>query len=293
MTTQEEIAPRPARSLASLPLSAEQWIHGLWLVLFVAVFAPTLLWLFERWTDRLWFNGHNLFIPIVVAWLFRDTLRRKKLAEEQGSALGFVFLVPALSLRVYDLAIHTEILSALALFLALPGLCLLLLGRLHTRALAFPLILTFFMLPFPAAAVAPVHQVLRDITAWGTAQLVPFFGIVVAREGTTLMIPTGVVLVSDACSGFSTFYAAMTLALILASMAATLVRRVQIFVGAIVLAIVCNTIRVTILVLLAHYVSFDLLDTFAHEASGLFAFAVTLLALFLIAGRRPPQESAA
>lgn len=290
MTTQEELAGTRDRAL---PLAAEAWIHVLWIVLFVAVFAPTLLWLLGHWTDRLWFNGHHLFIPLVVAWLFRDMMRRQNLPAEEGSALGFVFLVPALLLRVFDLAIHTQILSAIALFTTLPGLCLLFLGRQHTRALAFPLLLTFFMLPFPAAAVAPVHVVLRDITAWGTAHLVPLFGIPVAREGTTLMIPSGIVVVSDACSGFSTFYAAMTLALILAYMSSTVARRVEVFLAAIVLALACNTLRVTTLVLLAHYVSFDMLDTFAHEASGLLAFGITLAALFLIVGREPPREPAA
>lgn len=283
MTTQQEAKP-------VLPV---YWIHLLWIALFVAVFAPTIGWLLDRWTDRLWFNGHNLFIPLVVGWLFRDVLRRQDLDAEDGSALGFAFLVPALLLRTYDLAIHTQILSALALFIALPGLCLLFLGRRRTRAFTFPLILTFFMLPFPAVAVAPVHEVLREITAFGTAQVIPFLGIVVAREGTTLMIPTGIVLVSDACSGFSTFYAALTLALILAYMATTVQRRIAIIVGAIVLAVACNIVRVTFLVLLAHYVSFDTLDTFAHEASGLIAFGITLIALFLIVGSPDPQRSAA
>jgi exosortase len=287
MTTQEEITGKLARSLQLY------WIHALWIALFVGIFAPTIGWLLGRWTDGLWFNGHNLFIPVVVAWLFRDVLRRQELAAEDGSALGFAFLVPALLLRIYDLAIHTQVLSAFALFLALPGLCLLFLGRQRTRAFTFPLILTFFMLPFPAVAVAPVHQVLREITAWGTAQLIPWLGIVVAREGTTLMIPSGIVLVSDACSGFSTFYAALTLALILAYMATTLQRRIAIIVSAIVLAVACNIVRVTFLVLLAHYVGFEMLGTFAHEASGLLAFAITLIALFLIVGRPDPQRSAA
>ncbi len=290
MTTREEIAGKPARSLQ---FAAEHWVHALWIALFIAVFAPTIGWLLGRWTDRLWFSGHNLFIPLVVAWLFRDVLRRQQLGAEDGSALGFAFLAPALLLRIFDLAIHTQVLSALALFLALPGLCLLFLGRQHTRALTFPLILTFFMLPFPAVAVAPVHYVLREITAWGTAQLIPFLGIIVAREGTTLMIPSGVVLVSDACSGFSTLYASLTLALILAYMTTTLVHRIGIVTAAIVLAVICNIVRVTFLVLMAHYMSFDMLDTFAHEASGLVAFVITLIALFLIAGRSDPQRSAA
>jgi hypothetical protein len=52
-------------------------------------------------------------------------------------------------------------------------------------------------------------------------------------------------------------------------------------------------VRVTILVLMAHWVSFDLLDTFAHEASGLLAFAAALALLFAIVGRGTVRESRA
>ena len=290
MTTQGEIAAEldpPSRAAAA------GWLHAVWIALFLAIFAPTIVWLVARWFDRIWFDGHKLFIPILVAWLFRDLLRRQEIEPESGSALGFVFLVPALLLRVYDLAIHTQVLSVIALFATLPGLCLLFLGPRHTRALTFPLLLTLFMLPFPAVAVAPVHEVLRVITSWATAHVIPLFGVVVAREGTTLMIPTGTILVSDACSGFSTFYAAMTLALILAYLASSLRRRIEILAAAVVLAIACNIVRVTVLVLMAHYVSFDMLDTAAHEASGLLAFAVTLIALFLVVGRTPRAGSSA
>ncbi|MBW2280015.1 MAG: exosortase/archaeosortase family protein [Deltaproteobacteria bacterium] len=294
MSTSEEIAAEPRRFALAMPAAAERWAHIAWLVLFLAVFTPTLAWLVDRWTTRIWFDGHRLFIPILVGWLFWDTFRRQDGdTREPGSALGFAFLVPALLLRIFDLAIHTQVLSAFALLLALPGLALLLLGVRRTRALVFPLLLAFFMLPFPAAAVAPVHQVLREITAWATAGLIPWLGISVVRDGTTLIIPTGTVLVSDACSGFSTFYAAMTLSLILAYMASTVQRRVAILAAGAALAIGCNIVRVTGLVLMAHYGSFDLLETAAHEASGLIAFGVTLVLLLLVAGRDRRTEEPA
>ncbi len=293
MSTSEEIAARPGRFALSLPHAAERWGHVIWLLLFLAVFAPTLAWMADRWTTRIWFDGHRIFIPLLVAWLFWDTVRRQKDVSEPGSALGFAFIVPALLLRILDLAIHTQVLSAFALLLSLPGLSLLLLGARRTRALVFPLLLAFFMLPFPAGAVAPVHLVLRQITTWGTSGLVPWLGISVVRDGTTLIIPTGTVLISDACSGFSTFYAAMTLSLILASMASAFPRRVAICAAAAALAIACNIVRVTGLVAMAHYGGFHLLATGAHQASGLIAFAVTLVMLLLVAGRHKPREVAA
>ena len=45
-----------------------------------------------------------------------------------SSPWGFASLVPALALQVIDTGMHTELLSAIALVLALPGLSLLFLG---------------------------------------------------------------------------------------------------------------------------------------------------------------------
>ncbi len=55
--------------------------------------------------------------------------------------------------------------------------------------------------------------------------------------------------------------------------------------AALVLAIFCNTIRVTALTLIVHYYGVDPLKTTLHEISGLIAFAIVLVALFAIAGR--------
>jgi exosortase len=106
----------------------------------------------------------------------------------------------------------------------------------------------------------------------------------VARQGTTLLIPRGEIEVSDACSGFSTLHASVTLALILAYLTPSLGRRALLLSVAPLLAVVTNVVRVTALVLLSHWYGFELLDTVAHQLSGYAAFAVSLAVLFALAG---------
>jgi len=295
LSAQQQPATGTNGSGIELPASgtAALWIHLPWLLLFVAVFAPTGLWLWERLTISIWQNGHGLFIPLIVGWLIYDRLRKSTVEAGASSALGFVFLLPAMLVVVLDAGIRTQILSAIALVIALPGISLLLLGVRQTRALAFPFLLAFFVLPIPAGAVAPVHLLLRHISAWSSAEFLSALGISVVRDGTLLLIPRGTVLISDACSGFSTFYAAMTLAFILAYLATSMRRRLLIVAGAAVLAIACNVVRVTALVLMCHFYGFELLDTSLHEGSGLVAFAATLVLLFALAERRPPIDSTA
>ncbi|HWO11588.1 MAG TPA: archaeosortase/exosortase family protein, partial [Polyangiaceae bacterium] len=99
----------------------------LWLVLvgMLALFGPTLVWLWGRWTMSVWHNAHGLLILPVVAYFVREELTARRHLPRSSSALGFVFLLPALALHALDAGMHTELLSAAALVLAMPGLSLL------------------------------------------------------------------------------------------------------------------------------------------------------------------------
>ena len=39
------------------------------LIGFALVFGPTVVWLWHRWTISIWYNGHGMFVPLVVAYL--------------------------------------------------------------------------------------------------------------------------------------------------------------------------------------------------------------------------------
>jgi exosortase len=257
----------------------------LWLAPFTLAFAPTLAWLVERWTDSIFRNGHGIFVPFLMAYLAHDHLKQDTDPSPHASALGFAFLGTALALLVLDSAIKTELLSAFALVLALPGLSLLLLGGARTRAIVLPLAIALFMLPIPAGAISQLYLVLRKLTAISSAALVPLFGVSIAREGTRLVIPGQVVEVADNCSGFATLYAAVLTAIILAHLSRSPARRAAVLVAAVPLALICNFFRVTALVLLVNAFGSGVLDTEIHPASGLVLFVLVIGVLVWIAGR--------
>jgi exosortase len=207
-------------------------------------------------------------------------LRRTRAAPRQSSAWGFAFIAPALLLHALDAGMHTQLLSAVALVLCLPGLALLLLGLERTQALAFPLAFTLFALPIPLGFTEPIHLLLRNITTHATANLLPLVGVWVSPEGTTLHVASGSLEVSDACSGFSTLYAAIALAFLVAYSAPTMRHRLVVLLAAVPLAIAANILRVTLLVVLALWQGFEILDTFIHPLSGLLTFALALPAVF-------------
>ncbi|BCS33176.1 hypothetical protein TBR22_A24030 [Luteitalea sp. TBR-22] len=264
----------------------------LWLVLaaLVALYAPTVSWLWERWTMSVWHNAHGMLIPFVVAYFVRDELERYDGPVEEGSAWGFAWLVPALAMHVLDGAMHTQLLSAASMVVAAPGLSWLFLGPSRSRAILFPLLFLAFMLPIPLGVTERLHLALRHLTAGGVEHLVPMFGVPLFRDGLTLLSGESRLLVADACSGFSTLYAAMTVALLTAYFCPVAWRRVLVVVAAAPIAIGANILRVSLLVLLVRTYGNGVLETWMHEGSGILTFVLALPLIFWLG--TPPQSVA-
>ena len=256
----------------------------LWLVsvLLVVLYAPTAAWLWERWTLSVWHHAHGFLILVIVCYLIFKKLRELQSLPVSSSVWGFLLLVPALILYALDAGMHTQLLAAVAMFLTLPGLSLLFLGRQRTKEIIIPLVFLLFTLPIPLAFTEQLHLVLRQIATVGTAFIIPKLGIPLYVEGTTLHIPGGTLLVADACSGFSTLYAALAVACLVAYTCPVMYRRILVLLIAAPLAIAVNVIRVTLLVLLVHQQGIDVLSTSWHTISGLFTFALSLPIIFMI-----------
>jgi exosortase len=266
---------------------------SLLVVQLVVLFAPTVRWLFERWTMSVWQDAHGALIPPVAAYFAYPELKRLAGLPRSSSPWGFAFLVPALLLHALDAGMHTELLSAAALILALPGLSLLLLGAERTRAIAFPLAFLMFSLPIPLAFTEQIHWQLRQFVVAATAAVIPWLGIPVFVEGTTLHMATGSLEIADACSGFSTLYAAAAVACLTAYFTPSPRRRLLVLASAVPLALGANLLRVIALVVLAVWQGDWILDTFVHPLSGVLTFALALPVIFWLGGEptKEPQRS--
>lgn len=264
------------------------WVIGIQLLI---LYAPTIAWLIARWTMSVWHNAHGLLIVLVViyySWLELSDLRNNPV---DANRLGFIFLIPALFLFVLDTGMHTQLLSAFSLFLLLPGLSLLFLGTQRTKAIGFFLFMLFLSLPIPLVLTESLHLILREIATASTAWFIPKLNIPLYVEGTTLHIPNGVLQVADACSGFSTLYAALAVACLTAYFCSSTKRRFLVMLVAAPIAIGVNIIRVVLLVLLVHWFGIDILATSLHTISGLFTFALALPIIFWLGTDPPPART--
>ena len=271
----------PAEDVRSRTEAEAPTLLGRALLVLVAVelvllYAPTSRWLVDRWTMGVWNNAHGFMIPLVVAWFMWQELQPLRTLPREGSAWGLLFLVPALVIHVLDTGMHTQILSAASIVVALPGLSLLFLGTARTKAIAFPLAFLALMLPIPLAMTERIHLVLRHISTNGAAAVLPWLGVTVFTEGTTLHLRQGVLEVGDGCSGFSTLYAACAVAALAAYSCDNWRGRMLALGGAAPLAIASNVIRVILLVFVVRVLGMGALETWLHPASGMLTFALTI-----------------
>ena len=257
----------------------------------IALYAPTVHWLFDRWTMDVWHNAHGLLIPPVVAYFVHRELKQLRDLPASQSARGFLIVVPALVLLVLDAAMRTQLLSAASLVLLLPGLALLVIGPPRTRAILFPLMFMALALPIPLGFTEQIHWQLRLLVTAMTAVLAPLFGVPVHIEGTTLNFSGGSLEVADACSGFSVLYAAIAVACLVAYSVESKSRAIAVLICAAPLAIAANILRVLLLVLLVQWKGIGILQTFIHPLSGMITF-VLVIPILVWLGERPVHREA-
>ena len=263
-----------------------QWLLGVLIILLLILYLPTLLWLWGRWTMSVWQNGHGILVSALVIYLIGRELQRLKDLPSRANGWGFIILIPSLLLYMLDTGINTQLLSSLAMISSFVGLSILFLGGVKTKAILFPLLSLILTLPIPLVFTETMHLMLRHIATKSVAFLLSQMGIPVFSSGTVLEIEGGTLMVADACSGFATLYAAITIAILTAYFCNSSKRRIILLLIAAPLAVAVNIIRVLVLALLVNYYGLNILATSAHELSGLLTFMVALPILFII-GKNP------
>ena len=269
----EERERRPARD----------WVFlGSVLLLFLAVFFPTIQWFYERWTQSIWNDGHGLFVPFVMYYMARRILTDQSAVIEDASLLGLAFLIPGLSLVMLDAGIHTHYIAGIGLVLSLPGLSLLILGKKRTKALTFVFVLGAFLVPLPA--VVSNAFLLRDITAHAVAMIYRSLGFTVVMENKVLYFSDLTFLIADTCSGYALLTAGAAIALILVYLTPSRIRGALVILAVFPVALATNIARSAILIALTMGFGTGILHSPIHPGTGVAAFMVSAMGLGLIAG---------
>ena len=255
--------------LAALPVAA----------LFALAYGRTFAALWDTWLHNDNYS-HGPLVPVVSAVLVWS--RRKRLARLpiEGRASGLLLVAAACALQI--VGIRTDVLalqgwSALGLLF---GLSLSLLGAAWTRALAFPLAFLAFMLPFPAVFVNQLSFALKEITVRISTRAAEWLGASLLRDGMTLYLQSGELRIENPCSGLRSLIALLaTGALFAGIQRGAWWRRASLFALALPIAVLANAARITLLIVIGHYLGVERAGGLVHDVSGYLLYALAVLAL--------------
>ena len=225
------------RQLSGEWLVNEQYNYG-W---FVPFFALYLFWL--RWQDR----------PEQEVRGQRSVIGGQKLVAAFICIPALFLLLPV---RLFEIAspewrplgwIHAASVATLTLlYLWCVG------GKSWVRHFAFPVAFFFVAVPWPTAVEVPIIQGLMRMVADVAAETAMLLGIPAQVEGNLIRVSTGLVGVNEACSGIRSLQTSLMIGLLFGELKRlSVLHRVALVVGAVIVALFANFVRAVLLVTIA------------------------------------------
>jgi exosortase len=243
-----------------------------------------LIW---RWThDGNW--SHGWLVPLFSLYFL--AVRRYELFKIRARTdyLGAVIVAGSLTmyfLSAWRFRMHYP--QALSLLGVIFGLALLFKGREAMRILWFPIAFLFFAVPLPQQHFVKLTLPLRILASEAAAVLMPIFKPGLYTDTQAVVIDyiapgskPGTLNVEEACSGLRLMMSFMALGVAIAYLRERpRWHRVVMVVSCIPIAVICNTVRVTITGLLQVNGYDDLARGTAHQFLGI-SMLVLAFALF-------------
>lgn len=238
--------------------------------------------------------SHGPLVPLVslaLAWRNRARLRA---APVRPDTRGLIAIGLACVMLVAGMRADVFTLEGWSLVVMVFGLSLTFLGPARTRVLAFPIAYLGFMLTFPPVLVNQLSFALKEITVAISTRLAEACGVLLRRDGMSLFLAGGELRVENPCSGLRSLIALLATGAVFAYLQTGGVwRRALLFLSAIPVAMVANVVRITLLLLVAHYVGVKQATGRFHDISGFVLYAVALAGLLIVRRVLRPRPRAA
>lgn len=285
----------PVREPAAVGTRPFAWPWAVVALLVAVIWAPTTLWMVDRWSEDGGYYLHGFAVPPAAIWL---AWRRRDLwtpGDASGRVGAWSFLVLGALIQCAAVLLDVHVVSAVGLVVCLHAIVLLVGGRSGLRAALPGLTFLWFMVPLPMAAVAQANLELKLAAAEVAVQAARALGLIVVRDGATIALPGGItLLVGTVCSGLRFMVSLTALGALVAFLSdLSRPRRVLLFALALPVAFLSNVLRILGLVLITAQWGAGSTRGMVHDVSGGLVFAVSLAALFGLERLLQPRRAAA
>jgi exosortase len=264
----------PARQQQGLAL-------GLGIVTILLVW-PAFAHSIEVWSLNEEFT-FGFLIPVAsvfLVWWQRHALRR---SLGTGVSSGLAIVVAALAAYLLFQRVGINALAGLAVIPLLWGMVVYLWGWGAGRVLAFPIGFLAFGLGLYRGLLDTVGFTLQQLTALGASTFGGALGLPVQRDGLLLYSNRFQFLIAEPCSGMSSLLSLLALSAIWVYVVrGALPARLAVVLSVLPIVLAANTVRVTLVLLVAWWFGQDAAVGFFHGASSLILFGLALVGLVLV-----------
>ncbi len=270
---------------SAAPASATRAWHRLW-------WKPALIALFlsfcyydvvAKLVHDWWFDpdaSHGFIVPLFAGYLIWQQRHKLAAMPARPSWVGLLIISAALGTLVIGVLGAELFLSRCSLVLALGGLVVYFFGWQFFRAVAFPWIFLFFMIPPPAIIFNQITFSLQILASQLAKESLTFVGVPVLLEGNVLKLPAMPLEVADACSGIRSLISLGVVSIIYGYLAESRnTIRVALAAASIPLAVSANAARIMGTGIMVQYWDPDKALGFFHTFSGWVVFMIAMALL--------------
>lgn len=244
-------------------------------------------WIIDENIQHGWLVGP---ISAAVIWTKRETLKRLPRTSHVG---GLWVVAGALLFHLVEKALDLNGPSGISIPFFLAGAVWYLCGTAWLRELSFPLAYLLFFVPVPGGLTTVVTTPLRILATKGSAWITAHLGVTITASGVNLAFYRAHLPqteanyikldIADACSGLHSIMAIKALHAITAYLSRLKLKwKWVLFWLALPISTASNTVRITLLVLVAAYYDPKFALTFFHDKSPYPLFVIVFLMLVSI-----------
>jgi exosortase D (VPLPA-CTERM-specific) len=259
------------------------WIAPIVLSIAIAIgFGGTIVNLYAQWMGNDDFSHGMLIIPISI-WLAWE--RRSRLQQLPRRVDGRALWMLAAGMALYVIGeLGAELFTTRTALLAIViGSFWLLYGIQWVKALCFPLLFLFLMLPLPGFIYRNLTFPLQIISSKWSVAFLNVWGILAYREGNVIDLGFTRFQVVEACNGLRFILPLFTLGILFAFWKPkALWKRLTLVAATVPIALFANIVRIGGTGILSKYFGAQVAEGFFHGFSGWAVFMLSFALFFLL-----------
>lgn len=261
-------------------------------VLLLAAYIPTIIWMVDRWFAPESYYGHGFFIPIISLYTVWQRMGALKKIQFSGSGIGLWIIAAGLLVHVVSLSMQIAFVSGFSFIFVLYGLVLFFLGKEMARNLIFPIFFLAAMIPLPLVVIGNMTVKLKLFAAQVATIVLNMIGFSCVRDGSIIRMPNSYLTIEAPCSGLRSLISLLTLGLFFAhAIKISRLKKSILFLSSIPIAMVSNILRIVMLGIVNDLYGEKVAFGFFHDFTGFFVFAFAFAGLLGVSRILEPQKN--